>query len=111
MAAMGLLPMLLLIALSFSTIFVLVLCIYRMPGFLFSFKDFDLLMSMPIKPSVILGSKLFTSYLENLGAAALVSLPFMIVYGIMTGASISYYLLMILICLFIPCLLYTSRCV
>ena len=104
MAAVGLLPMLLLIALSFSTIFVLVLCIYRMPGFLFSFKDFDLLMSMPIKPSVILGSKLFTSYLENLGAAALVSLPFMIVYGIMTGAGIAYYLLMILICLFIPLL-------
>ncbi len=98
----GQLPVLLSMGLNMAFMLVLVFCIYKMPGVLFAFRDFDLLMSLPIKPGTVLASKLFANYVGDLGASLLVALPSFIVYGVLSGAGVPYYIIMLLLLLFVP---------
>lgn len=77
---MGYLDLILIVAILFSCILSFIMSIYKAQGTLFSFKDYDLLMSLPIKNSTILTSKILSlmsiSYVET----ALIIIPASIVY-------------------------------
>ncbi|MBQ9941401.1 MAG: hypothetical protein IJP03_00190 [Christensenellaceae bacterium] len=90
-------------ALQMATSLVLVFGIYRMPGSLFSFKDRELLYSLPLKNSVILASKLLSAYIENLGFTLLVTLPCWAAL-IVDGQSPAFLLPAFVMTLFVPML-------
>lgn len=63
-----------------SSIICLVLTFMKGSRFLFGFSDFDLLMSLPLTPRVIIASKLFSLYLLNLLFSVFALLPAMLLY-------------------------------
>lgn len=85
-----------------STLFGLIMSIYKIPGYLFSFKDYDLLMSLPLKPSSVLASKMVFIYLSNFFVAVLVGTPPLVIYGIKTSGGILYYAFVFISTFFIP---------
>lgn len=85
-----------------TTLFSLFISIYKIPGHLFSFKDFDLLMSLPVKPSAVLASKMIFVYLSNLAISVLVGGPSLVTYGVKTHSGFMYYIFAFLATLFVP---------
>ena len=79
---MGYLDLILIVAILFSCILSFMTSIYKAQGTLFSSKDYDLLMALPIKNGTILTSKILSlmsiSYIET----ALIIVPASIVYFI-----------------------------
>lgn len=71
-------------------------------GYIIGFKDHDLLLSLPLKPSNIYLSKLLGLIIVNLLYYLCFMLPSMLCYGIMAKMEISYYLLMIFGMIFQP---------
>ena len=61
----GMLDLILISSVIMSVLFVLFTSIYKAQGVLFGSKDFENLMSLPIKPSVVLTSKMLELLLLN----------------------------------------------
>lgn len=103
LAAMGYLDLLMLFAIIASSIIVFFTSIYKVQGVLFSFKDYDLLMSLPIKNSTILASKLIGMLIINYIGIAFVLLPASVIYFIkVDNLSWVYFLILIIGSIFIP---------
>lgn len=67
-------------------------------------KDLDLLVPLPIKPSVILGSKFLTVVFSEYMVLFPIVLPALFVYGTNTGPPWTFWVLMLFICLLLPVL-------
>ena len=93
---MGYLDLLLIVAVLFSCILSFITSIYKAQGTLFSSKDYDLLMALPIRNSTILTSKILSLMSINYIGTALVIVPASIVYFIYNG-SLSWIFFIILI--------------
>lgn len=76
--------------------------IYKANGILFSFRDYDLQMSLPIKSSTIVASRILILYEMNLGFTLLVMLPAAAIYAWMTSPSFFFYLFFFFSLLAIP---------
>ena len=79
---MGYLDLILIVAVLFSCILSFITSIYKAQGTLFSSKDYDLLMALPIKNSTILTSKILSLMSISYIGTALVVVPAAIVYFI-----------------------------
>lgn len=102
---MGYLDLILLVAVIFSAILSFMTTIYKAQGTLFSSKDYDLLMSLPIKNSTILASKILSLMSINYIGIALVMIPAATVYFIYNGTlTLTYFLILIVGLIFIPML-------
>ncbi|MDF2985940.1 MAG: putative transporter, permease protein [Eubacterium sp.] len=77
---------------AISILICLFMSIYKAPGYLFAFKDFDMLMSLPVSKGAVLVSKLFMIVVTNTGLSVLLGFPYLMVYGIKTSSGIAYYL-------------------
>jgi ABC-2 type transport system permease protein len=75
-----------------TTLISLIMSIYKIPGYLFSFRDYDLLMSLPLKPSAVLASKMIFIYLSNLAVSVVLGVPSLIIFGMKTDAGVVYYI-------------------
>lgn len=62
-------------SLAIVSLVVLFFSFIKASGFLFAFKDYDLLMSLPIKPQWIISSKFLYMYINNILISAGVLLP------------------------------------
>jgi ABC-2 type transport system permease protein len=76
--------------------------IYNAKSGMFNVEDNNLLISMPIKPSIILGSRLIYIALGNLLAAMFIMGPAFIVYAKYVDVSFAYYILAFLTFIFLP---------
>jgi len=85
-----------------TTLFAITMSTFKIPGYLFSFKDYDLLMSMPLKPSAVMTSKMIFIYLSNLMVSVLIGIPPLIIYGIKTSGGLLYFSFVVVTTLFIP---------
>jgi ABC-2 type transport system permease protein len=94
-----LLPELMMVATSLIT---LLTTIYKVKGTLFGFKDYDMIMSLPVRTGEIAASRLLLLYLVNLLFTLIIMIPAGIAYGILVKASISFYILHMLTVFFIP---------
>lgn len=74
---------------------------YKASGYLFSFKDYDLLMSLPVKTSEVLMSKLFLLYSTNLVVSIIMGFPSLLVYGIRSSSGSMYYVYALIAVIFI----------
>lgn len=100
---MGYLDLLLIVAILFSCILNFISSIYKAQGTLFSSKDYDLLMALPIKNSTILTSKILSLMCINYIGTALIIIPSSIVYFIYSEKlSGIFFIILIIGLIFIP---------
>lgn len=75
---------------------------FKTNGYLFAFKEYDMLMAMPFKTKSVVSCKFLYMYIKNLPFTLCISLSMMIVYGIFTKPGILTYLIWIVLSLILP---------
>lgn len=85
-----------------SSVMILFTNIYKVGGTLFNFKDYDLLMSLPIKRSIVIISKIVALYLTSLIYALLFMVPSFISYIINIDVGILFYIKFFITLLVVP---------
>jgi ABC-2 type transport system permease protein len=88
----GLMPFMITMFFAMASFSIFMFSIFSAKGSMFNSDDNDLLLSMPIKPSVILASRLIYTYLWNLVTSLIFILPAVIVYAMRVDVSFMYYL-------------------
>ena len=99
--ALSLLPI---FSVIFSSAMIFVTTIYSAQGMLFSFRDFDLLLSMPIQEKTILTAKFMVFYLLHSLFSIFAIVPAAIIYYIRTTPSPYFFLITFLVVLAVPLL-------
>lgn len=94
-------------ALVISSVLTLFFTIFKANGEIFAFKDYDLLMSLPIRVSTVITSRFLYLYLLNTLFSIIIMLPMGVVYGIHERPSVSFYF-MWFISMFIASLIPTT---
>ncbi len=74
----------------------LVITFLKSNGVLFGFKDYDMVMSLPVKSSTVIISRLLSVYSMNFLISGVIMLPSIIVYGITYNVSLSVWCMMVL---------------
>ncbi|MGG7076799.1 hypothetical protein [Clostridium sardiniense] len=85
-----------------SVFIILGTSIYKAPGLIFGIKDYDTLISLPIKPWIILSVKLINLILVNYVFMAISLIPALVVYFINTKVTFIMILNAFIMYLFIP---------
>ncbi|MGZ9585827.1 hypothetical protein [Paenibacillus marinisediminis] len=78
--------------------------IYKASGVLFNFKDYDLVMSLPIKTSHVVASRVLQLYILNLFFTLMVMVPAGAVYAIRVNPEALYFLFYLITLFVIPLL-------
>ena len=92
LAAMGLLHLLPAIGITAVSAIIFMVSLYKANSYLYSFKDFDLLMSLPVTERDVLLSKLCMLYTDSLLYVLFGYIPVAVAYGVMLGAGFGYWL-------------------
>lgn len=74
----------------------------RVKGTLFAFKDFDLVMSLPIDHNIIVASRLFALYIINLAFSLIVMIPSNTAYAILTKPGLLFHIYSLILIPIIP---------
>lgn len=98
----GLIDLILVMGFMASTLMILFTSIYKAQGILFSFKDYDLLSSLPIKKSDILISKMAYLLIINYVFSFFILLPASIIYYRYTLISPIFFINVIIVFLALP---------
>ena len=88
--------------LAVVSIVTLVTSIYKVNGTLYGFKDYDMVMSYPVKTSTIVACRMLLFYIINLFFVVIVMVPSFIVYGVLAKPGAYFYLTAAVSFLFIP---------
>ncbi|MGN4426383.1 putative ABC transporter permease subunit [Bacillus cereus group sp. MYBK30-1] len=94
-------------ALVISSVLTLFFTIFKANGEIFAFKDYDFLMSLPIRVSTVITSRFLYLYLLNTLFSIIIMLPMGVVYCIYENPSVSFYF-MWFISMFIASLIPTT---
>lgn len=86
---------------SSSTI-ILITTIKKSNGLLFLTKDYDMIISLPVKTSSVIASKILTMYIIDFAVTLLFMVPAGIIYAIIETPSLYYYVAFILTLVMIP---------
>lgn len=89
---------------ALSSILVLMTTIFKVKGTIFGFRDYDMVMSLPVKNSEIVASRLILLYSINLVFSIMIMLPVMIAYGIIARPGLLFYIFTIISVFLIPLL-------
>ncbi|MGB8453289.1 MAG: hypothetical protein WCD89_13290 [Anaerocolumna sp.] len=98
----GMLELLPELLMAVTCVITIITTIYKVKGTLFGFKDYDLIMSLPVKTSMVVTSRLLLLNIINITFTLIIMVPAAIVYGILSTASINFYAVSLLTVLFIP---------
>ncbi|MTT32888.1 hypothetical protein GMB86_12815 [Terrilactibacillus sp. BCM23-1] len=85
-----------------ASLVMFILCLYWTSGYLLGFKDFNLLMSLPIKAYEMIISKLCYVYIVCELISVLICLPSFIIFGLNLHFGFIYYLFSILVITILP---------
>lgn len=89
-------------ALAISSIVVLFFTFIKTNGFLFAYRDYDILMSLPFSTQTVITGKFIYMYINNLLFSMAIMFPMGSAYAIWTKPDISVYIIWILITFFTP---------
>lgn len=64
-------------------------------GVLFGFRDYDMVLSLPVKSATVIVSRLLSVYAMNFMLSGVIMLPSIIVYGIVNSVSLSVWCMMV----------------
>uniref|UniRef100_UPI003F656E6A hypothetical protein n=1 Tax=Paenibacillus sp. FA6 TaxID=3413029 RepID=UPI003F656E6A len=101
---LGRMDLLLAIMMAVTSVIGFFTTIYKASSVLFSYKDYDLLMSLPIRTSDVVASRVLQLYVLNLFFVLIVMLPAGAVYAIKVNPGALYYLFFLMTLFFIPLL-------
>ena len=87
-----------------SSLMVLVTTIYKAGSILFSFRDYDLVMALPVSQGSVVASRILILYLMNLLFTLVVMVPMLAAYTLAAHPGAMFYLVFFLTLLFIPML-------
>lgn len=87
---------------AITSVVVLFTTIYKVKGTIFGFKDFDLVMSLPVSNSKIIASRLMLLYIINQFFVLIIMVPMTVAYGILARPGFMFYLYSLLTVFFIP---------
>lgn len=76
--------------------------LYKVNGVLFGFKDYDRIMTLPIKTSTIVASRIILLYLLNFAFLCVVMIPAGIIYGLMIPTTFYFWVKYLIAFFFIP---------
>ena len=79
-----------------------VFTMFKTNGYLFNFKEYDMLMSLPFKASSVAACKFLYMYVKSLMWYFSISLSMMVVYGIYVRPSVIVYPVWIILTFFLP---------
>lgn len=81
---------------------ILLTSIFKVNGVLVGFKDYDMVMSMPVKTGAIVASRVLLLYIMNIAFTVLIMLPAGIVYAMLENPPAGFYAVFFLGMLFVP---------
>lgn len=87
---------------AITCILVLMTTVFKVKGTIFGFRDYDMVMSLPVSTSGIVTSRLFILYALNMVFVLIMMAPMMVAYGILTTPSLSFYLISTVLIPFLP---------
>lgn len=87
---------------ALTSVIVLFTTIFKVKGTIFGFKDYDMVMSLPVSNGKIVASRLILLYSINIVFVLMIMIPMMIAYGIIAQPGGYFYIYSILMLLFIP---------
>jgi len=76
--------------------------IYKTNGTVFGFKDFDMIMSLPVKKTHVIASKVTFVYLLDLMTTLVMMIPAGIIYGVYVKADVLFYIYYFISLPFVP---------
>lgn len=100
--ALGAPELTLILACAAASLVSIITTVFKVGPTLFAFKDFDLVMSLPIGVRTVVMSRVLKLYGANLFFATFVMLPAAVAYLVFVPQGIAFYLLFLLTFLFIP---------
>jgi len=95
------------IAMVISSLITLFFTMFKANGEIFGFKDYDMVMSLPIPVRTIINSRFLNMYLWNTFTTLLVMVPMGIVYSSFIEPSLGFYIMWI-VGIFLTCLIPTT---
>ena len=87
---------------TITSLMLLLTTVFKVKGTIFGFGDYDLIMSLPVKTSAIVASRILLLYGVNLAFSFMVMLPMMIAYGLLARPEVSFYIVSFIALWFIP---------
>ena len=75
---------------------------FKTNGYLFNFKEYDMLMALPFETKTVAASKFLYMYIKSLPWYLSISLAMMVGYGIVAGPPVYVYPLWFVLSLFVP---------
>ena len=102
LASMGTVNVLPTISALVCSVITLILTFLKSSGVLIGLRDYDMVMSLPVKNSEVVLSRLTMVYLKNLLISVIVVLPSVVIFGINSEAGISGNTMFLLSFLFLP---------
>lgn len=102
LASMGAANILPTISALICSLITLILTFLKSSGVLIGLRDYDMVMSLPVKNSEVVLSRLTMVYLTNLLISVIVVLPSAVIFGINAKAGISGNIMFLLSLLFLP---------
>lgn len=102
MASIGAASVLPTISALVCSVITLVLTFLKSSGVLVGLRDYDMVMSLPVKSTDVILSRITMVYLSNLLISIIVVLPAVVIFGLNTGMGIAANLIFLLSLLFIP---------
>ncbi len=87
---------------TLASLIALITTFHKVKGTLFAFRDYDLVMALPIKESHIVSSRLLLLYGLNIAFTFMIMIPSMIAYGVLARPEISFYIISFIALWFIP---------
>ncbi|NLP34047.1 MAG: hypothetical protein GX359_02510 [Clostridiales bacterium] len=97
--SLELLPVLVMAATSLVS---LVTTIFKVKGTIFGFRDYDMVMSLPVSTAGMVASRVILLYAVNMVFTAIIMIPAMLVYGAVAKPGVIYVLISIITLFFIP---------
>ncbi len=102
LAPMGLAHLQLGMMMAISSLVTFIFTVYKTEGVLYGFKDFDLIMSMPVSTTTVVSSRIAMLYLSNAFLIFVIMIPSGIVYAQFGHPGILYYPFFALTLLLLP---------
>lgn len=88
--------------LMITSLVILVFSILKAGSIVFQMKTYDMLISLPIKPSTIVASRFISMYIGNVVLSLLTVVPSTIVYGIYQKPNVLFYVMMAISVFLLP---------
>lgn len=102
LASMGMARIIPAYMLMIISVITLVITMFKTNGFLFAFKDYDMVMSLPVKTGDVIISRFMMMYVMNFLFECVVIIPAGIIYAIYVVPVPSYYIMMVISIFIIP---------